>query len=119
MAWLGLDFGGTRIKAIITSNGTQLAQACSPRYSRPDTDELIGALRSVVDQVCRDADPPEGVGLCVPGVRSEDGSSIVYATNVPGLEGISFVDLLARAGLASVPFMTTSDAIAASHQTWS
>ena len=115
MAWLGLDIGGTRIKAVLWIDGTQIAAVTGDRYYRPDAKTLVCSLAAVVESVRMDSDTIDGVGLCIPGVRSDDGFHIVYAANVPGLEGILFSDLIVGAGLRGVPFMTTSDALAASH----
>ena len=115
MAWLGLDIGGTRVKAVLCADGTQIAAVTGDRYNRPDVKTLVRSLAAVVESVRTDSDTIDGVGLCIPGVRSDDGSHIVYAANVPGLEGISFSDLIEGAGLRDVPLMATSDAQAASH----
>jgi predicted NBD/HSP70 family sugar kinase len=115
MAWLGLDIGGTRVKAVLWSDGSQRAAGSSRTYNRPDSVILIRSLSAAV-QAVRDSEIQiEGVGFCIPGVRSDDGSSIVYAANVPGLEGIFFADLLNQVGLVDVPYLTISDAMAASH----
>lgn len=115
MAWLGLDIGGTRIKAVLWSGDRQLRSLSSETYNRPDAATLIERLRALTSAVLGNESSVMGVGLCIPGVRSEDHSHIVYSANVPGLEGITFSDLLGEAGVGDVPFVTTSDAFAAAN----
>ncbi len=115
MAWLGLDIGGTRIKAVLWSGDRQLRSVSSETYNRPDAATLIERLRTLTSAVLGNESSVMGVGLCIPGVRSDDHSHIVYSANVPGLEGIMFSDLLAEAGVDDAPFITTSDAFAAAN----
>ncbi|GAB5495433.1 MAG: ROK family protein [Phycisphaerales bacterium] len=114
MAWLGIDIGGTRIKAALMDGVSQVSCAASQTYNRPETDELFECLGGVVSRLGLDGNPVQGVGLCVPGVRSGCGTYIEYAANVPGLMGVRFDAIVNALGLGDVPFFTTSDAAAAS-----
>lgn len=114
LTWLGIDIGGTRIKAALMDGITQVSCATSQTYRRPDSAHLIECLCDVTSKLGVSGDAIAGVGLCMPGVRSPCSTYIEYAANVPGLMGIRFDVLLKSVGLEELPFVTTSDAAAAS-----
>ena len=115
LAWLGIDIGGTRIKAALMDGSRQVSCAISQSYRRPDSTRLFGCLDDLTSQLGLSGGDAKGVGLCVPGVRSQCGTHIEYAANVPGLMGVQFDTLVERLGLGELPFVMTSDAAAASH----
>ncbi|MEO1716112.1 MAG: ROK family protein [Planctomycetota bacterium] len=108
---LGIDIGGTAVKVAIR-NDRGWRVGTSDRYSRPDRSELQSAIRDAVGRV-----GPHGtasaVGLCVPGIPSEDGSKVVTAVNVPGLEAWPFDELVRDAIGAPAEMHRTNDAAAA------
>jgi len=114
---LGLDIGGSSVKAALLRDGSAVALARSATYDRPGAARLSDALREAVDALGPQPDgPPEAVGLCVPGVR-DPGSTVVRASlNVPGLVGADLRDLVAgvfRAASAPRRLTVTTDAHAA------
>ncbi|MEM9372125.1 MAG: ROK family protein [Planctomycetota bacterium] len=114
MMFLGIDIGGTSVKAALLRRDV-IRTGISAEYARPDRDTLTRAIRSAVAEAC-DGAPPDGlgrVGLCVPGRLSEDGGSIDLAVNVPGLVGYRFEDLVETATGARAPFCKLGDAEAA------
>lgn len=131
MISIGIDIGGTSIKVAVLDGARPLWLGASQAYQRPGPGEVVAALRSALSggpfaglaaaaddkavgtEVC-----PQGVpvGLCVPGVLDEQGTTIVRSTNLPGLAGVGLVDLLRSAMPASGfagPLRTFSDAHAA------
>lgn len=117
MTVLGVDIGGSSVKAALLRDGAASAMARSATYERPDAARIAAALREAVDALgLSRGGPPEAVGLCVPGVR-DPGSTVVRASlNVPGLVGADLRDLVAGAlGAASAPrrLTVTTDAHAA------
>lgn len=111
MSALGLDIGGTSVKAAFIAPGRADRLSVSMPYVRPDRDQLKDAIADAVKQL--GAIDAETVGLCVPGRRAPDGSSIELAVNVPGLEGVPFADLVREATGALLPFRVLGDAEAA------
>src|SRR5438874_8511328 len=94
MIQLGIDIGGSSIKLAAIEQGKTLWTAQSPFYSRPDTDQLVDALRATAAGRARDV---SATGLCVPGLYDAAQRMITLSVNVPGLVGIKLDDLIARA----------------------
>ncbi len=117
MITLGVDIGGSSVKAALLRDGATFALARSAMYERPGPERIAAALREAVDALgLPPNEPPEAVGLCAPGVR-EPGSTVVLASlNLPGLVGADLRVLAARAlGVApgSLGLTVTTDAHAA------
>lgn len=98
-AALGIDIGGTSIKAALLDGGALRWTARSVSYSRPGRDELLAALGRLMADGPPESKTPQYVGLCAPGLLAPDGQSIAVAVNVPGLVGLEFAQLLLSAGI--------------------
>ena len=90
---MGLDIGGTTVKAAALRNGQILWTMRTNPYSRPDVGTLVRALSEVAGRL---PDRVEHVGLCVPGIMDEKRERITYAANLPGLSELPLRELLAR-----------------------
>jgi predicted NBD/HSP70 family sugar kinase len=88
---MGIDVGGTTVKAAGLLDGKVLWTARSRGYSRPTAAELIAAIREATSKL--DA-PVQHVGLCVPGILDARRQRVTYSANVPGLQEISLYDLV-------------------------
>lgn len=110
---IGIDIGGTAVKAALLDGRGGSQTACSASYVRPDRTVLIEAVREAV----RALPPGNGtigrVGLCLPGRRHAAGDRIELAVNVPGLEGYAFGDLVEDAIGRRAAHTVVSDAEAA------
>lgn len=96
---LGLDIGGTSVKAVLLDSARgerELRAARSAPYARPGREELMAAIESVARAVVASGESIAGIGVCAPGLRDESGM-IVRAVNVPGLEGVSVLELVEEA----------------------
>ena len=127
MICLGLDIGGTRVKAALLRDGKVLAQHAGSSYSRPDRDVLVARVREAADALWNalpaatraDGLPGTGrrvdaVGISVPGVLADDRGRVVYAANVPGLVNLPLSHLAAAAaGAEDVAHVVATDQIAA------
>jgi predicted NBD/HSP70 family sugar kinase len=82
---IGIDIGGTSVKAAAMENGRCLWTGQSGFYSRPDAAQLRSAIRAAVDGRAPRVD---AIGLCAPGLYNSEERKITYAINVPGIEGI-------------------------------
>ena len=91
---LGIDIGGTTVKAAAIADREVLWTNRSERYARPTAEQLSAAVAqacsSLTGNVCR-------VGLCVPGLLDDSKQRVTAAANVPGLVGISLPELIERA----------------------
>ncbi|GIK20567.1 MAG: ROK family protein [Leptolyngbya sp. PLA2] len=117
MIALGLDVGGSSVKAALRRDGSTIALARSAAYERPDAERIAAALREAVDALGLPPDEsPEAVGMCVPGVRDPGSTVVRAALNLPGLVGADLRNLAARS-LGVVPdslrLTVTTDAHAA------
>lgn len=111
MTTIGIDIGGTAVKAAVRDADGSVRLGISPGYHRPDRATLRAAVLGAVDGVGgRDA---RAVGLCVPGRRSADGSCVELSVNVPGLVGYRFDELVSDALGCACPLVVLGDAEAA------
>jgi predicted NBD/HSP70 family sugar kinase len=118
MIALGIDIGGTAVKAAARHDGHVLWAAQSPFYAKPTTEVLRAAIRETVAGRLTDL---HTVGLCVPGLFDSESRTISMAVNVPGLVGIPLDHLVPDAlglnvnGTARI----LNDARAAAHDIYS
>ncbi len=96
---LGIDIGGTSVKAAVLRDGRVVGTGRSDRYQQPDVVRIRAAIDQALAQAFAVSDASGkheilALGLCVPGIV--DGSSKVIRTsaNVPALVGVPLVDLL-------------------------
>jgi predicted NBD/HSP70 family sugar kinase len=87
---LGIDIGGTSVKAAVRTAGQWVRLGQSTFYARPDTDRLRAAIREAVGPVSDAA----AIGLCVPGLMNGDRTAITLAVNVPGLMHLPLAELV-------------------------
>jgi predicted NBD/HSP70 family sugar kinase len=97
---LGIDIGGTSVKMALVQDGTTLWTGKSESYARPDTQQLVDAIRAAAQGRVSGAD---AVGLCVPGLLDRPRRVITLAVNVPGLMNIPLDDLVSRSLGVSLP----------------
>ena len=94
MTQLGIDIGGTSVKLAATQKGDTLWTSQSAFYTRPDTGQLVEAIRSAAAGRVGEV---EFAGLCVPGLYDATQRMITASVNVPGLMGIKLDDLISKA----------------------
>lgn len=110
MTQLGIDIGGTSVKAAVYNNGRLLRTGQSSFYAKPTANELRKAIRHAAGPL----GALDGVGLCVPGLLNPARTSVVFSVNVPGLEGLMLDRLVPDAlGFKTVrPTSVSNDALA-------
>lgn len=122
MPTLGLDIGGSSIKAaLVGDTGGVQWEWRSQRYSRPTRDQLLEALRTTLEPCPSDLSKADAVGLCVPGLLNDQRTAIQKSVNLPGLEGLPLAEL-ARTAIVrgETPRLAlASDAYAAAFDIWS
>lgn len=93
--FLGLDLGGTRIKAVaVTATGEKLLQRSVPFVDR--NMEWAKKIRTLVRAWRRELGEPAGIGLSAPGLAAKDARSIgVMPGRLLGLERLDWTDYLA------------------------
>ncbi|MEN9576139.1 MAG: hypothetical protein RL514_3994 [Verrucomicrobiota bacterium] len=92
--FLGLDLGGTSIKAVaVTATGEKLRQRSVPFVDRDM--EWAKKLRTLVRAWRRELGKPAGIGLSAPGLAAKDARSIaVMPGRLLGLERLDWTDYL-------------------------
>jgi len=110
MTQIGIDIGGTSIKAAAMSEGKVLWTRQSASYRRPGLNDLRAALREVFPEPIPG---PVRCGLCVPGLLDRAARRITLAVNAPGLVGADLDALLAEVvGPAYGPAEIVNDGVA-------
>lgn len=113
---LGIDIGGTCVKAALLDGAGRASTASSDSYARPDVTTLVAAIGQAWGQLRVGAahEQIEGVGLAVPGLLDDARGEITASVNVPGLVALPLRELLARAlGQTPPPLQFFTDAQAA------
>src|SRR4051812_11373244 len=111
MITLGIDIGGSSVKTAAMQEERIVATAQSAAYTRPNTNQLIEAIRKSLPANVK----PERVGLCLPGLYDAAQRKITASVNVPGLVGPTLDELISKSlGTASPPpLQIFTDALAA------
>lgn len=122
MAYLGLDIGGTSVKAaLIGAAADPIGLARSREYSRPAIEALIDAVASAIPP---SAEPIDAVGLCVPGLLDPGKTRVEYSANLPALQELPLREIVSEAlarNAITAPqrVVVHSDAAAAAYGYWS
>ena len=112
MITLGIDIGGSSVKTAALQDDRVLSTAQSAAYTRPNTNQLIEAIRKALPGDVK----AERIGLCLPGLYDARQRKITASVNVPGLVGPTLDELISKAmGTAAPPLKIFTDALAAAH----
>ncbi|CAN5595692.1 ROK family protein [soil metagenome] len=90
---LGVDIGGTSVKAAVCVDGEVIHTGQSPFYAKPTTRQLLDAIHTAAGPV-REL---RSVGLCVPGLLDRARRVVTLAVNAPGLEDFALDQLVPQA----------------------
>lgn len=110
---LGIDIGGTAVKAAWIDERTGTRLSVSDPYKRPDRAQLSAAVFGAVRGLGLEPGGIRRVGLCVPGRRAPAGDRVDLAVNIPGLEGYPFGEIVRDAIEDAPDPVIVSDAEAA------
>ena len=104
---LGLDLGGTRLKAVcMTPDGREIGRATVPSGGA----DWIDTVKRCVDDLLEKHGRPAAIGVAAPGLPSRDERCIFHMPGkLPGLEGLVWQDFLGF----SEPVRVLNDAHAA------
>ncbi len=90
---IGVDFGGTHIKAgIVAEDGQLVRSTLIDTNAGAPPEQMFDAIADVVRSL---EDKPDSVGLAIPGEVDPDGRCW-RLPNVPGFEGVRIADELSR-----------------------
>jgi predicted NBD/HSP70 family sugar kinase len=106
---VGIDIGGSSVKAALVLNGQVAATSTSDTYQSPTPARVHSAIQSALASLPLPANSATlPLGLCIPGLLTPDRTRIERSVNLPALQGIPIADLLDRP-----PTFLISDAVAA------
>ncbi|MFZ4573985.1 MAG: ROK family protein [Phycisphaerales bacterium] len=112
MASIGIDIGGTSVKAALLGPGAPPACAApGAAYTRPSRDELLLAVRNAARSL--DTRGVVAVGICAPGIVDHASGRFTASVNVPGLVGLSLSELIEPLELPNASARLVTDAHAA------
>ncbi len=113
MISLGIDIGGSSVKAAALRDGDLLWTGKSALYDRPRFDQLAAAVADASTDLTESVD---AIGLCIPGLLDENRERVLASANLPSLENQLFADLLGnRLGFSDLRAVVVNDANAAAH----
>tara|TARA_R110002095_G_scaffold40103_1_gene37121 strand:+ start:124 stop:978 length:855 start_codon:yes stop_codon:yes gene_type:complete len=92
MTALGIDIGGSSVKAAAMDSGGHWKVASSDPYTSADRAGIQGAIRSCINAL--EVSKPASVGLCLPGRMNPEQSAIEFSVNLPVLNSWRFEDLI-------------------------
>lgn len=109
---LAIDLGGTIVKAgVVAADGTVLASARRPSREPEGVDAWIaGGLDVAVEALSQSPEPPEALGLSVPGAVDRDATHLVDLVDRMPSSGVALAPAFASLGL---PVAADNDAKAA------
>lgn len=114
MYYLGIDIGGTSIKAGLVDESGIVHESHRAPTIVDNLDALISTIADLFDRF--QETPISGIGVGVPGLRSYDTKIIETSPNIPSLQGVPLEALLtARLGM---PVITENDAKAGAYGEW-
>src|SRR4051812_49926952 len=91
---LGIDIGGTSVKAAALEDGRTLWTGKSGTFARPGTEQIVSAIK---EAVAGRAGGVSAVGVCCPGLLDRATRTITLSVNVPGLVGVPLDEIAGRA----------------------
>src|SRR3954468_9765281 len=89
---IGVDFGGTQVKAGIVENGEVVRSTATPTRAGSSAAEVLDAIASTVLAL---SSTPDAVGVAIPGEVNSEGRCW-RLPNVPGFEGVHIGEELAK-----------------------
>ncbi|MEQ8769723.1 MAG: ROK family protein [Phycisphaerales bacterium] len=109
-ASVGIDIGGSSVKAVLVRPGRPDTLAQSQPYTRPDARTLRACVADAVAKLDPFEHDDARLGLSVPGLL-DDAGRVTLAVNVPGLVGLDLASM-ARDHLPKAEVTVVADATA-------
>lgn len=95
---IGIDLGGTQIRAAILQNAQLLARAATPTGDNPTPERILPRIFTAVQQALDEAgvtlDEIAGIGVAAPGPLDNRTGTIYTPPNLPGWTSVPLRDML-------------------------
>jgi glucokinase len=115
MRYIGIDIGGTSIKAALTDAYGVVSQSAKTPTPSDDLETLMAAIAELVT-ILRGNAPIAAVGVGIPGLRNSRTGIIQTSPHIPALRDVNLEERL-RDGLG-IPVITENDANAGAYGEW-
>lgn len=94
--YIGVDLGGTQVRAALVSEDGEILQiASNPSMAKEDAQTIVDNLVKTIRQLDLDANVA-GIGLGVPGPVDTVAGKMLMATNIPALSGYNMVEAIEK-----------------------
>lgn len=94
--YIGVDLGGTQVRAALVSEEGEILQVVSnPSKAKEEADVIVENLIKTIRQLDID-DEVAGIGLGVPGPVDTVEGKMLMATNIPALSGYNLVEAVKK-----------------------
>ena len=113
---IGIDLGGTQVRAALVEGGTLLTRAAEPTDVVGGPEAVLRQIAGLIERVSPEGQPVQAIGVCSPGPLDSETGTILNIPTLPGWDGLPLRDILAeRTGL---PVALENDGIAAAFGEW-
>jgi len=115
---IGIDLGGTQVRAALVERGRVLRRAAARTDVRGGPPAVLAQFRQLVAAVCDEATRPSvaGIGVSAPGPLDSEAGIILQIPTLPGWEDIPLRRLLSAE--YQLPVVVEGDGIAAAFGEW-
>ena len=114
---IGIDLGGTQVRAGLVRDGTVLARAARPTDTAGGPQGVLAQIDTLITEIEAGADvTPVGIGVCAPGPLDSLTGVVIDIPTLPGWQNFPVRDAIGdRYGL---PAVLENDGIAAAFGEW-
>ncbi len=110
---IGIDLGGTNIKAALVERTQGIVAAASkPTEAQQGTEHVLGRIAAVIQEMAGKAPQQEvaGIGIGAPGTINWARTNVINPPNIPGWDNVNLRDDLQQRLGRSLPVIVENDA---------
>jgi len=115
MNYVGIDIGGTNIKAGLIDDSGAIRDSCRATTNVDDLDGLLRTLTSMIAKF-QSSVSIDGVGIGIPGLRSTKTHLIEVSPNIPSIHNLDLEALFSKQ--LNLPVIVENDANAGAYGEW-
>jgi glucokinase len=115
MHYIGIDIGGTTIKAARVDAGGAVLESARAATPANDLEDLLTTLAGLVGQL-RSGSDVSAVGLGIPGLRNKKTGDVQTSPHIPCIRNVNLEQLLQQR--LGIPVISENDANAGAYGEW-
>ena len=115
MHYIGIDIGGTTIKAARVDAGGRVLDSARAQTAANDLEGLVATLAGLADQLRAGSDV-SAVGLGIPGLRNKETGVVQTSPHIPCIRNVNLEQLLRQK--LGIPVISENDANAGAYGEW-